>query len=135
MELALCYLDAKFVSKNQKISMSHNLTQIIILLLNLMQFQHLSMLVHVQLWFCSLSYFTKRKKIQDVNFNNLHKNTLKHSYSEAPRAYLDSLLLYLCISDKQQISYSTGTIFKIGEWNWFCCKHEIDLLIKWLCDF
>lgn len=86
--------------------MSHNLTQIIILLLNLMQFQHLSMLVHVQYWFCSLSYFTKRK-IQDVNFNiimilflNLRKNTLKHSYSEAPRAYLDSLLLYLCISDK-----------------------------------
>lgn len=84
----------------------HNLTQIIILLLNLMQFQHLSMLVHVQHWFCSLSYFTKRK-IQDVNFNiimilflNLRKNTLKHSYSEAPRAYLDSLLLYLFISDK-----------------------------------
>lgn len=106
MELALCYLDAKFVSKNQKISMSHNLTQIIILLLNLMQFKHLSMLVHGQHWFCSLSYFTKRK-IQDVNFNiimilflNLRKNTLKHSYSEAPRAYLDSLLLYLCISDK-----------------------------------
>lgn len=99
-------LDAKFVSKNQKISMSHNLTQIIILLLNLMRFQHLSMLVHVQHWFCSLSYFTKRK-IQDVNFNiimilflNLRKNTLKHSYSEAPRAYLDSLLLYLFISDK-----------------------------------